>query len=83
MIELLLPLMVGASVYIEGNDLSQKAGLVKETVDKERVTTLLFTPYVWNNILKSEWTNSRNNQSSKLGRISAAIYIREIDEYFR
>ena len=47
--------------------LSQKAGLVKETVDKERVTTLLFTPYVWNNILKSEWTNSRTIKALSSG----------------
>jgi amino acid adenylation domain-containing protein len=58
-LELLLPLYIGASLEIVSNEIRNSGILLKDKIDKSSVTVIQTTPSVWGLIKDAKWFSNR------------------------
>ncbi|HKB85679.1 MAG TPA: amino acid adenylation domain-containing protein [Ignavibacteriaceae bacterium] len=82
LIELLLPLMAGAKVYITQDVLISDIGSIETLVEKQKITALLFTPSVWNKLLKQGIKFNRGIKALTSGEYLRPVTAEKLSETF-
>ncbi len=70
-IEILLPMMVGATVYLYQDEKINNAEILQSIISEQQITTILFTPAVWDNVLAPDW-----KIDNKIKALSSGEYLR-------
>ena len=66
-IELLLPLITGTQVVIYQNSVKEKIENLGRILNEHEITTLLLTPFNWNELLKTEWKPNKHFKALSSG----------------
>lgn len=61
LIELLMPLYIGASLYLADNDVILNMGKIKKILKKNLITMIQATPTIWHLLVTSGWRNTKKS----------------------
>ncbi len=82
-IELLLPLMAGAGIYISRDSLTSDPVEIASLIKDRGLTTILLTPSIWSEILKSDIKLANSIKALSSGEYLSPVTAKKLTETFK